>query len=360
MTEGDKNLMDELRHVQLLLKREEIFNEFQANEVQELNTKLRKESQNVFNLQKLLLYLHMISMGNRAIELSPKFFDSLLKEIPEKLSQPPQGASLSAPNIIISKFLENNELLAKSCIKLINEHPDKLDQLAFSTLPGLFGYLWSAESGEKFANFMKVLIEIDSKIAQGLVQVIYGLPPFRQFFDAVVSDLIYNIKTVKDEETADQFAQCILNKWRENAQFCPDIICQVISYSKNPVEFLAESFIKPAFQSPRTFGIIPLSYRLNNDSMNLIMNSLLKITNDLWESLKNVSNPSTLFSAKKLSEILPDLGKTVLLTSEDLEVLGILAKNALSIDNTFPDKPIYNDNTKSEFYQVYSFTSQSS
>ena len=174
MTEGDKNLMDELRHVQLLLKREEIFNEFQANEVQELNTKLRKESQNVFNLQKLLLYLHMISMGNRAIELSPKFFDSLLKEIPEKLSQPPQGASLSAPNIIISKFLENNELLAKSCIKLINEHPDKLDQLAFSTLPGLFGYLWSAESGEKFANFMKVLIEIDSKIAQGLVQVIYG------------------------------------------------------------------------------------------------------------------------------------------------------------------------------------------
>jgi hypothetical protein len=57
------NLMDELRHVQLLLKREDIFIDFQAHEVQELNLSLRQEAGRVLSHQKLLLYLHMVSAG---------------------------------------------------------------------------------------------------------------------------------------------------------------------------------------------------------------------------------------------------------------------------------------------------------
>ena len=110
------NQMDELRHVQLLLKREDIFIDFQAHEIQELNLSLRQESQRVLYLQKFLLFLHMNSMGEKALGLTPTFFDSLFSEIQAKVTQTPPSApnQIAMYNRVISTFVETTSLLASA------------------------------------------------------------------------------------------------------------------------------------------------------------------------------------------------------------------------------------------------------
>lgn len=359
------NLMDELRHVQLLLKREDIFIDFQSHEIQELNLNLRTESQKVLYLQKFLLFLHMTSMGNRAVNLTPKFFDSLFKEFPEKATPTPPltPAQITSFNRVISSFVDSLPRLAKACSNIAKNKPDLVDQMAFSTIPGLFGYLWSAESAEKFNQFMKEIIDNYNDIAPLFVRIIFALPQFRQFFDAVVSgesNLSNMIPNVVDEESASKFCQEFLKKWKESAQFCPNVVKECLSFSSDPAKMLLDSFFIPAFESPRTFGIIPLSLRMGKDSTQLITKGIESIINDLWEVLKNVETPSTLPSSQKLSNILSDLGKSALFSSKDLDVLIALV-DSVNEDNNgndgFPVKrELLENSIEKDEYLPFSFT----
>lgn len=360
------NLMDELRHVQLLLKREDIFIDFQSHEIQELNLNLRTESQKVLYLQKFLLFLHMTSMGDRAVNLTPKFFDSLFKEFPEKATPAPQLApnQITSFNRVISSFVDSLPKLAKACSNIARNKPELVDQMAFSTIPGLFGYLWSAESAEKFLQFMKEIISNYSDIAPLFIRIIFALPQFRQFFDAVVSgesNLSNMIPNVVDEESASKFCQEFLKKWKDAAQFCPNVIKECLSFSSDPAKMLLDSFFIPAFESPRTFGIIPLSLRMGKDSTQLITKGIESIIKDLWEVLKNVETPSTLPSSQKLSNILLDLGKSALFTSKDLDVLIALVES-VNDDNSdaqggFPIKrELLENSLEKDEYMTFSFT----
>ncbi|KAH0794502.1 hypothetical protein GPJ56_001527 [Histomonas meleagridis] len=358
MTEqGERNLMDELRHVQLLLKREEIFNEFQQTEIQELNTNLRTESQRVFSLQKLLLYLHMCSMGDKAINLQATFFDSLLKDDEKRLTN--QGtASSNAYNRVISSFLDNNELLARALADLLqsSEISQEIDQLTYSTIPGLFGYLWSSESGEKYAKFIEELFKVSPDKTPQFIRVIFAVPPFRQFFDAVMADLVNSIQNVTDQAKADEFAVEFLKKWNEHSQFCPGIVKRIISLSDQPDKCLIDSFLEPAFNSPRSFGIVPLSFTINPEAMGFIKTAVLAKSSELWDIIASSQNSSQLFSSKRLSDILPDLGKTALFSNEDLHLLGLLSKSAKKIDPNFTEITQSNQPDSSPVYQVFPFS----
>jgi len=353
------NQMDELRHVQLLLKREEIFNEFQASEIKELNLSLRCESQKVLYYQKFLIFLHMCAMGDRAVKLTPAFFDSLFKEIPDKL----QSQTPSVPNLVthfnkvISTFSEEYELLAKACERLTTTKPDLVEQLSFSTIPGLFGYLWSSEFAESFNLFMEKVVAISMPTAVLLSRVIYSLPSFRLFFEAVMSELVNRVTFVSDSNSADSFVEEFLFKWKDNASFCPSIVKKIISHSKDPEAFLFESFFKPSFQSPRVFGIVPNSLRIGSQPTDLILASLRQKIPLLWKAIAEVENPATLPSSEKLSKILNDLGKSALFTSDDLSVLAELVGFAIQIKPDFPVKPNQLDQrAESPDYLAYSFT----
>ena len=353
------NLMDELRHVQLLLKREEIFNEFQANEIKELNQSLRSESQKVLHLQKFLIFLHMCSLGNRTVELTPKFFDSLFVEQFEKQQQLSASPSnqLNIYNKIISQFTENLGLLAKCCVDYAKKKPEQVDQLTFSTIPGLFSYIWSAESADKFLEFMNKIMSLNPEIAAQFARVIFAIPPFRLFFDAVVSDLVNQVSTVSDDESAEKFATEFINKWTDNAAFCPGIVKTVLSFSENPEKLLLDSFIKPAFSSPRSFGIIPISLRVGPEPTDLIEKQIEKNISALWNAINEVASPAALPSAEKLTKILPDLGKSALFTNEDLSNLIGLVESAVEIQPDFPVKPTQLEKpAASEEYQSLSFT----
>ena len=351
--------MDELRHVQLLLKREEIFNEFQANEIKELNLHLRNESSKVHFYQKFLIFLHMCSMGNKAVSLTPVFFDSLFKNINDKVPT----FNFPSPNLVplfikvISAFTDDKKLLAKSTIELVTNKPDLLDLLTFSTIPGLFGYLWSSEFSDGFLEFMKELIPLSIPISSSFSRVIYSLPSFKVFFESVMAELINKVSFVNDDESASKFAQEFVIKWNENASFCPNIVKKVLSMVENPSSFLFESFFKPSFNSPRVFGIVPNSLRISNEPTNLILKSLENHLMELWKSIDDVQSPATLPSAEKLSKILPDLGKSALFTTEDLSNLADLVVYAIDLKPDFPVKPNQLEpRSTSNEYQPYTFS----
>lgn len=351
------NLMDELRHVQLLLKREDIFYDFQANEIKELNQSLRNESQKVLYLQKFLIYLHMCSMGDKCVKLPPKYYDSLFKDIPDKQQQPSASNQVNVFNKIISVFTTDIELLAKSVSELITKKPESADLLTFSTIPGLFGYLWSAEAAENFLKFMQKVIATNVIVAKTLARVIFALPQFRLFFDSVISDLVNKVPSVTNAEQAEQFTTEFIQKWKDIVQFCPDIVKTAATFTDSPAQLLLESFIKPAFDSPLTFGIVPISLRVGPEPTNLIAESLGKHIDELWKAIDEVPKASPLPSAEKLTKILPDLGKSALFTSEDLANLTDLVTYAIEINPDFPVKPTQLDRqATSEEYNSYSFT----
>lgn len=355
-TKESSNLMDELRHVQLLLKREDIFYDFQANEIKELNQSLRNESQKVLYLQKFLIYLHMCSMGDKCVKLAPTFYDSLFKDIPEK-QQPSASNQVNVYNKIITEFTKEIELLAKACADLVTKKPESADLLTFSTIPGLFGYLWSAEAAKNFLVFMEKVISINPDAAKVLARVIFALPQFRLFFDAVIADLVNKVPAVNSPESAEQFATEFIQKWKDIVQFCPDIVKTVASYLDKPAQLLLESFIKPAFASPLTFGIVPISLRVGPEPTQLIADCLANHIDELWQSIVDVPKAAPLPSAEKLTSILPDLGKSALFTSEDLGILIDLVASATEVKPDFPIKPgqIDKQNASTE-YISYSFT----
>jgi hypothetical protein len=353
--------MDELRHVQLLLKREDIFNDFQAHEIQELNLSLRQESQRVLYLQKFLLFLHMISTGDRAVNLTPVFFDSLFKEIQDKLTQSPPSTPnhITVYNRVISTFVENMPLVAKACASLATAKPNLVDQLTFSTVPGLFGYLWNAEAATRFLDFLHAIVDEAPNLASAFTRPIFGVPAFRQFFDAVMVDLSHQVAAVSSAESAGQFCDDFIRRWRENAQFCPNVVRDALAFAASPPDLLADAFLRPAFDSPRTFGIIPLSMRVSPAALAEILGSLLPRAVELWEIISSVENPASLPSSEKLGRILQDLGKSALFTLADLEVLNGLVEAAAAIAPDFPIKVSQLDQTaatRGGEYQTYSFT----
>jgi hypothetical protein len=359
--EPSANLMDELRHVQLLLKREDIFIDFQAHEIQELNLALRQESQRVLYLQKFLLFLHMVSIGERAINLTPQFFDSLFKEIQDKLTQSPPSTpnQIAVYNRVISTFVDNIPQVARACALFAQAKPDLVDQLTFSTIPGLFGYLWNAESAGRFLGFLHAIVEAVPDLAPAFTRVVFSVPGFRQFFGTVMAELAIKASTVNSPESASAFADEFIQRWGENAQFCPNIVREALAFSPNPPALLVDAFLRPAFESPRTFGIVPISMRVTPDSMRLITDSLVPKSGDLWELIAAVENPTTLPSSEKLGRILQDLGKSALFTVADLEVLNGLVEAVTTFVSDFPVKVSQLDQstaTRGGEYQTYSFT----
>lgn len=355
------NQMDDLRHVQLLLKREDIFTDFQEKEIQDLNKSLRSEWGDVLRHQKFLLFLHVNSMGDKAINLKPEFFDSLFegKNPSEKERTATAAANqITIYNKVITAFGENVSDLAAAAADLAKKKPELIDQMSFSTVPGLFGYLWSAESAEKFLVFLKELIAKAPEQAKDFARVIFAVPPFRQFFDAVMGELVNRVALVKTKEDADAFTNDFIEKWNENAPFCPNIVKQTLEMASDQADLLIGAFLAPAFASPRTFGIIPLSLRIGPEQPDMILESLKGRASEMCEVLAKVENPTTLPSSEKLSKILPELGKNALFTAEDLAVLSELVESINQINPEFPVKAsqLEGGTTTSTKYQPVSFT----
>lgn len=359
--QADGNPMDELRHVQLLLKREVIFTEFQENEIKELNASLRSESTNVLVLQKLLLYLHMSSMAHPAKELPPNFFGSLVKDIQNTKNQPtpPPNGIVNVYNSAITKFRENRQALAKTCLILAQNSPQFIDQLTFSTIPGLFGYIWSAEAAATFVEFMKEIVSENQELAAKFARVIFALPPFKQFFDAVMSELIIKVPAINSPESANEFCEEFIQKWTSNAAFCPNIVKEVINDASDKPKFLLDSFIIPAFQSPLAFGIVPISLRVDEASTRFIVDALTSNIGRLWQILEETTNSASFPSAEKLTNILFDLGTSSYFSNSDLEILIALVDTANSNKLLELQKITDNADYKLDEYCVYSFSQPS-
>jgi catechol 2,3-dioxygenase-like lactoylglutathione lyase family enzyme len=237
--------------------------------------------------------------------------------------------------------------------------------MVFSTIPGLFGYIWNSGSSDKYLGFLRAVTAISPDIGSQFARVFFGIPAFRQFFDAVMSELVHKVANVNSPDSAADFAGEFVQKWTENAQFCPNVIKAVLSGAPDPPALLVQSFIRPAFDSPRTFGIVPLSLRVSGDpprqvgdALALLSEALSRRAGDLCGLVDAVENPTALPSTEKLAKILPDLGKSSLFTSADLEVLAGLVECVAQFAPDFPVKPGQLDagGGGRQEYVTYSFT----
>ncbi|KAH0787046.1 hypothetical protein GPJ56_009044 [Histomonas meleagridis] len=265
---------------------------------------------------------------------------------------------------VISFFIKKNDILAESVLQAIKANPQIIDQLAYSTIPGLFGNFLSSESCDKFANFMEEIIskeKIEKKSEQDLLSyhfasVLFVIPQFRQFLDEINNDLsdFINWESDIDQITADEYAVKFFNSWKDNAEFCPSIICKILSMYQSPVKCLFYSFLLPAFKSPRAFGIVPHLSKPSNKTINSIVGSIYNYSKKLWGALKSVENPAEIFSSKRLDELNPDLSQVVLLTPEDIDMITLLSRYAegleeISFENQFK---------KSNYFYPYKFILQ--
>jgi hypothetical protein len=176
-----------------------------------------------------------------------------------------------------------------------------------------------------------------------------------------MQELVNKVAPVSTPDQANAFADDFLTRWQENAQFCPGVVKSALEFSTDPPLFLTNAFLRPAFTSPRSFGLIPLSLQITPDSTTLILEALSARAVQLWELIHSVESPPPLPSAEKLSKILPDLGKSALFTADDMEILNGLVESANRVCADFPVKPPADPPAvaRGQEYQTFSFTSPS-
>jgi hypothetical protein len=129
------NLMDELRTVQLLLKREHRFVSFYEQELSHLTSALTQTSHRVHCIQKFHLFLAMSSLNNQVFDQA--FLTSLFSEGIDSSVKIPGAMSPHTPiyNDIISAFLADLPRLAQACVNITHLNPAFIDEMAFQTLP---------------------------------------------------------------------------------------------------------------------------------------------------------------------------------------------------------------------------------
>jgi hypothetical protein len=132
-------------------------------------------------------------------------------------------------------------------------------------------------------------------------------------------------------------------------------------FSADSPLFLTNAFLRPAFSTPRSFGLIPLSLQITPDSTTLILEALSARAAQLSELIHSVESPPPLPSTEKLSKILPDRGKSALFTADDLEILNGLVESANLVCGDFPVKPPAEPSAvaRGQEYQTFAFTSPS-
>jgi hypothetical protein len=321
--------MDELRHVQLLLKRERRFISFRDQEIRRLTAVLTQIGHRLHFHHKFHLFLAMTLLSDRALSFTPEFLGSLFAEGKDSNDKPPNDVALQLPvyTAIVSAFLADLPRLAAACVSLIEMAPPFAHQLTLQTLPGLFGYLWNKESVDRYLLLLKELFGLSREIASTCVTVLFLLLPFQSFLDQVMDRLINRVPLVKTPAQASEFASDFVESWYVHIGLCPSVIRKALLLSEDPSQLLTDAFLLPALNCPRVFRLVPLSMRPAELPLvsQLLLEALPPRSEDLWKAIERAADPKLLPSFERLVHLLPDFANVVLCTTSDLDLLVHLA-----------------------------------
>lgn len=240
----------DLRNIQIELKCESEVEETREAEVEKSKDDAKEELANLIFNRKMLFTYYMLSDNNQEAHNSA-FINSLFRDIAQKNPSPltyymyDGGYSFNFSDCTSSTPKLQN--FAKNCVAYAQEHPDQIDQLTFSVIPGFFEYFWCDETNLKFRDFISFVIDEDRGIASKFSRVIYAS-----------TELFYNVFDlfVKNESQIPNFISksFIQKKYLPNADICIDIF-NLKSYSQ---ENRSKNHLTATFCSSKISQIIEM------------------------------------------------------------------------------------------------------
>lgn len=333
---------DELRDIQINLKREDTFYTFFRTETRELNHQIKFLFLSALYRHKKLGMIHMEAMLNKDITAHPSYVSSFYTQEPSRIPNVPHDISETMISQIqkeISKFSNDFSYLAQCCQRLYQTKNEiLLYTLTFSTIQSIFGNLLFKESTDNYLSFMKLIIKEHYHLSTFLAQALYIHPLFIDFLNEVISNL-----DIKSEKYFIEFQK----SWKKNAKYCPLPIIEMISYSDNPGDFLFRSLFEPICKSMHAFGAAPLIPNIELPSTEKFSKGFKKISNNLWTQLVSEKDNSTLLqSSQEIEDYIPDFGKALLLSPFDIDVLISMCSSSITMKNPF----------KTDSFSVFLFT----
>lgn len=183
----------DLRNIQLELKCESEVKEFNKSEVENIKLDVKEELATMIFHRKMLFTYFMLSTNNDNNILQSSLINSLFRDI--ALSNPSPLNYFMYDGDYAFDFADctsSNQKLqhfAKDCVSYAKEHPEKVDQLTFSVIPGFFEYFWSTDINLKFRDFISFALNEDKDIATKFSRVIYASTElFYSVFDLFITN----------------------------------------------------------------------------------------------------------------------------------------------------------------------------
>ena len=347
----------ELRHFQLLLKREDILNKFHDDELEKIKSTIQDEYEFVLFSDKLLLEYHMGSIGMSGLSLPQPVFDSLCHPIdgnsrPTQLLCKKEIQDYYTP--AIKHFVKNPLDFSRVCVEYALTHEDEIDRLTFSIIPSFFGYLSSKQMTERYINFLKDVIIHSVDVAQKFGRLIFALPDFRVFLTRVVEKLVKPIHNVTGD--GKRFKKEFCDRWARYAEYCPSIVRTILQLFPNKEKFLANAFIIPAMQSLKIYELIPYSASVSIEMEQVLTQVLVDSAKFLVQQIDEAKYPVSAVYIKDIFEITPDVLNTFIFSYQDLQLLSELVHYSHKVLNKFPVKRIpFKDSFMTRDYSAYVF-----
>lgn len=226
------NLIIDLRNIQLELKCESDIDQFKAKEVDKGKNRIIEDLFDMIFHRKMLYTYYMVSNHNQ--ELPPSsiinsLFSDVAKNNSNTLTYLPYDGNFHLDFFDCISNSVKLEHFAKRCINYAKKHPEDIDRLTFSVIPGFFEYFWCDENNLKFREFIYFALNEDRTIGTKFSRVIFAS-----------SELFYNVfdYLVRNEE---QIKDLIDNSFIQKSDL-PDIeICYDI-FNSQKKDFLTSTF----------------------------------------------------------------------------------------------------------------------
>lgn len=317
---GDSTTI-KLRRFQLLLKREDGLNTYYDQQYEKLPSDLEKEYENFLHVNKILLAYHMYSINNAGLSLKPTVFESLRAnpQSPEK-----RPAHIKYDQQLTDKYQDfflyfqyNLDNLSKICLKVVKEKKELIDIFTFSVIPGFFAFFSTKGKVQQFLKFMKSIFKYDESIGCIFSRIVFVLPDFRFFLNKIIEKLKIQVHTLTNEDIPN-FVTDFCNCFQKYIDFCPRIVKNLMSLSKDENTFLNESFLIPAFTYLRQFGLIPYDTTIESNVQKQLEHAIITNTSTFVQIIKEASGSTSLACICDIGEESPYVESTFLFTYYDL------------------------------------------
>ena len=347
--------------------------------------KVKKEIKNLIFLQKEIFSLHNETIHLNLQDDSYKnrvkcYFNKDDKKEKEEKEEKEEKYDLPLTQHQSKSFRELFQTLYHNVddfAKVVYEYVQKeessevVDEITFSTIPGLFGSLNNRSSIKSFLTFISEMIKIDNKhgnsnyeLSSKFARPLFIIPSFLKFLTNIINSCSTQIDKVKTLDDAQNLTSSFFSSISETRAFCPFFVKELLTFvpDSKKGEFLFSSFLSEMCSHPMNFNLAN-NLSITEDAVSKLSSNFLSISDKLVEVIMSVDKPLQSPHDSKI-EIKEEV---VALTRNDLQYLkGIVklasTKKYFSIDsdsfNSISyDEGNFNDNKYVVFFPQFRDTS---